>query len=985
MFSCFPDLLRKEGLYNGVASSVFLSEVREVTPPPPSPSGASRSSNNSQEEEEQESDETQTATESVMTRTFESIPRSTFWIPVDESTDNTEKNELSSDKTAGESSSNGTKFYIDLSNLEALASGQCSLCGESLPEGTPTPKGDTISSGSDKELCKSCKPRRRSSEEVFWIPFTEKRKAAALKGLNGVEKGEDSSKTNERRKSNHKISEQSITEHCPHSEQSHSSSSVVENSDSKALVLSKPSLPSSLDLTGYDVSCVCDNNTGVCSCTIVKKDMSSSSLSTEGSPLDYDKISATNSSTENTLKRTHSAADVVKTVGETSSLVESTLVARPTNQYASPPRAVTPSKGKSPAKKETDIILKSFSENDIHNPTRVGDTVKTTLRNIKEIEKDPVEAHQSVPKQGAIEPSMQEALDENGHDGAISNAPVEPSPPKQAWTTPRVEEPGASGVKIISPFPSPVPPENKSAVHPPIGPAGDNRTVNKKLSGGKKGKKSCGKTAGTCSSRTSKPRTKNKATEQNGKVVKKKGKSKKKSDIKMVTVQQREAGEELGLRTISQGGLDVAEESMDYLSTARSFNGRMFKGKHPILSPIPESPRSTVNTPRSTEGTPRVVAPQESPRDNSSEVQDGTAKGPVVVTEDKGGAENSEGVAREGEFDVVDGGMFSRVIGMCIPRLKFGKSDVDSDSGSDTESTEPLVRHPQGGGVEGKQRDAVEEGIARDTESAVGVEVGGGYPQVAQDEADDAMEDIVKRELSLADERESSRTHSVDQTSGSHNQIFRNGFSTDETSHVESSLSQANTGEESVLSYRYSRDFPSEMLVESDLPSEELTSSEASSYSEQYSDTDSSYNSFGSASPRPLSPASSLNSSDTYFSSPRDSSCPDTPTPDRETCSENSVEIDYYERMAREKSSISSSSSSSSTIRTRSNVSLGSVGNISQGSIGSFAGSIAENVVRSRLSASSRSQSCASCEEEIVWKKGNVLGRGAFGTVSYCN
>ena len=258
----------------------------------------------------------------------------------------------------------------------------------------------------------------------------------------------------------------------------------------------------------------------------------------------------------------------------------------------------------------------------------------------------------------------------------------------------------------------------------------------------------------------------------------------------------------------------------------------------------------------------------------------------------------------------------------------------------------------------------------------------GAKHQVVQDEADDAMEAIVKRELSLEEQRESGWTNSVDQTSVLHNQTTKN-FSPDETFRAASNLSQISTGEESLLSYRYSRDFPSKILGESDLPSEERTSSEASSFSEQYSDTDSSYNSLGSASPQPLSPASSLNSSDTYFSSPRDSSCPETPTPEREMRSENSVEIDYYEQVAREKSSISSSSSSSSTIRTRSNISLGSLGNISQGSMGSFAPSIAENVVRSRLSASSRSQSSTSCEEEIVWKKGNILGKGAFGTVSY--
>ncbi|PFX25973.1 Mitogen-activated protein kinase kinase kinase 19 [Stylophora pistillata] len=945
------DLLTKQGRRNEKSSSLFLSEVREVTPPPPSPRIVSR---NSPEDIQLESDTTKQDSESVMTRTFESVPRPSFWIPVDGST--MEKNDPTSVQTVEESSSNGTKFYIDLSNLEALATGQCSLCGDSLPETTKS-KGDTISSNTEREICKSCQPRRRSSEDVFWIPFTDKRKASALKILNGMENRlrSDPSIEKERKNSGDEIVEQSNGEPHPQSELSEVNSSVVEGGDSKALVLTKPALPFSPNMTGYDVSCVCDNNTGLCSCTIVKKDVSSSP------------------STDNTINRVSGATGVVKTVGETSSLLESTLVARPTNEYASSRRAPTYSKSTSSVRKETELFLKSFSENDVSNHSLVEDTVKTTLKNIEENENHLVDAHQNVSGQIAKQPFVQEIQPDDSRDGTISNAPIEPSPPKHAWATPRMEEPGTSSVKITNPFPSPVPPVDKSAVHPPIGPVDDNRMGNKKHTLGKKGKKCGGKTAATCKPKS---RTKNKVPEQNVKGSKKKGKTKKKSDIKMVTVQQREAREELGLRTISQGGLDVAEESMDNLCTFRPFG--MFKGIHTILTPIPESPRSALSTPRTTEGTEQVGAPPKGPEEESREAQEGSNKGPDVVV--LGNEKDSEGMTEEGEFDVVDGGMFSSLIGMCVPRLKLGKSDVVSDSGSDAESTEALVTQPQGGGVTEQQLDSTEEGIARDRENVMGVDEVGAKHQVVQDEADDAMEAIIKRELSLEDKRESGRTNPMDQASVLHNQTTKN-CSSDEIFRAKSNSSQVNTGEESLLSYRCSRDFSSEILDESDLPSEERTSSEASSFSEQYSDTDSSYNSLGSASPRPLSPASSLNSSDTYFSSPRSSSGPETPTPEREIRSENSVEIDYYEQMARGKSSISSSSNSSSTIRTRSNISLGSLGNVSQGSMGSFAASVAENVVRSRLSASSRTQSSTSCEEEIVWKKGNILGKGAFGTV----
>lgn len=915
-------------------------------PPPPSPRGESRSSSRSQEDGELKPSQLQTGDKTDMTRTFTSIPRSTFWIPVGEN--DTEQAETPTVEKTTESSSNGTKFFIDLSNLEALASGQCSLCGTSLPEETPASGRGSSPSTPGKELCKSCKPRRGSNEDVFWIPFTEKRKASALKKFNGG----DNTKSNDRRKLNDQITENKAGVEAQNKQVSSTSFAESSDNNSKALVLagnsSKPGAPSlPVDMTGFDVSCVCDNITGVCSCTIVKKDLPSVAK-------------------EPTSNRTFDTVDVVKTVGEASSVAESTLVTRPTNDFASPTRSVTPTKSKSPAKKESDILLKSLSESDVHHPS-------TTPRNNGENEEDSGEVHQGVPPQGALLPSTQETLDEVVHTGPVSNATVEPSPPKQAWTTPRSEEPGAGGVKIINPFPSPVPPEDKSAVHPPIGPAGDNRIVNKKITGGKKGKRLGGKPASN--SKNGKPRTKSKTPEQNGKGIKKKGKGKKKGDMKMITVQQREAGEELGLRTISQGGLDVAEESMDYLSTFRPFNARMFKGKHPVLSPIPESPRSQANTPRGTEVTPGVGDFPARQREDNVKVQECDAKGlSEVVPTGEGLEENSQGDPKEGEFDVVDGGMFSRVIGMCVPRLKFGKSDFESDE----ESKELLVRHPQGAGSEVQVPELNETSAVKDTDDGLSVQEGRSHPQVIQDEADDEMEDIVRRELSLKEEREASGTHS-----GSCSQLSTEDSLTNVTSHTNSSLSRVSAEEESILSYRYSRDAPPEMLADVDSMNGEQQSSDTSSYTEQYSDTDSSYNSCGEISPRPLSPASSLNSSDTYFSSPRDSSCAETPTPDRDMDSENSIEMEYYERMAREKSGVSSgSNSSSSTIRTQSSVSLGSVGNISQGSVGSFSGPVTENVVRSRLSASARSQSSESCEEEIVWKKGNVLGRGAFGTVS---
>ena len=953
---------------------MFLSKVRGVAPPPPSPVGASRSSSSNQENGKTEANQAEAGDGQDMTRTFTSIPRSTFWIPADE--DITETNKESSDNKSKKSPSSGTKFFIDLKNLEALASGNCSLCGKSLPEDKSTARRDSTESNPDKELCKSCQPRRRSNEEIFWIPFRDKRKTSALKSLNKVENGDECGKTNGGKKSEDENKDQCKLQEIKENQtevqaqsnqtnliadaESGNNTFVFTNPASKSGVSSPPQLRSfPSNLTGFDVSCVCDNVTGVCSCTISKKDLLPSSPAAKESSI----TDTENPSNNSGVSRTSDTVDVVKTVGETSSVAESTLVARPGNSSAVSARTGSPSVSKSRTGKQSDMVLKSFSEIDVHNPSaQEGANVDDSPR--KELQRN--EIHQDIQ----LPPTSEAFSDAHKEDLA-----VDPSPPKQAWTTPtpRSEETGTSGVRIINPFPSPVPPEDKSAVHPPIGPAGDARISTKKLTNGKKGKKGGTKPSGN--SRNTKPRTKTKGQEQNGKNGKKKGKGKKKEDMKMITVQQREAGEELGLRTISQGGFEMPEDvpvpptlSMDHLSTLRPFNGRMLKGKHPILSPIPESPRSTANTPR--------VADVPGPTHDNVELQEGHVTG---NTEEgavgEGNAVNSEeGVETDGGFDVVDGGIISKlkVIGMCIPRLNIAKSNTDSDS--DTEVNEPLVMDPQGGTVGQQHHMPVEENTVSDTE-------GGEFQQGVQDEADDAMEEIVRRQLSLPEEREQSRA-SVDDSF------------TNVSSYVSSSLSQ--TSEQSVVSYHYSRD-SAPVLPESDFVtandeseqhlSDSRTSSEMSSQSEQYSDTDSSYNSCASESPRPLSPASSLNSSDTYFSSPRDSSCANTPTPDRDVCSENSVEIDYYERIAREKSGISTSSSSSSaTIRTQSNVSLGSLGNISQGSAGSFASIVSENLVRSRLSASGRSQaSTTSCEEEIIWKKGNVLGRGAFGTVSTLN
>ena len=978
------DLLRKNGVQGGVVSA------REVSPPPPSPRESSRASNTSQGEGELESNQTQTGEGGNMTDTFTSVPRSMFWIPADNSS--SDNNTESSEKMRRDSSSNGTQFYIDLKNLEALASGSCSLCGESLPEEKRAGRRDSNESSPGKEFCESCQPRRRSSEDVFWIPFTDKRKASALKTLKGESEGE-AIKTDGRKKSNDKTTEQckvhQMSDNQAENQTKTNSTSVMEH-ENKAVVLASASSKASAssqprlhsfpsDMTGFNVSCVCDNTTGVCSCTIVKKDLLTSSFPAEQSSKTDTSSSSNHSIDIATLRTSSASVDVIKTVGEASSLVHSTLATRPGDISASASSSTpvfSPSTSKFKARKETDITVKSFSEPDVYNPVNQEST-KASLSTDRRQNGDSSD-------KGFGEVYERKPLDEGFTENSALNSSLDASLPKQAWTTPRTEEPSAHSVRIINPFPSPVPPENKSAVHPPIGSADDTRIGYKRPTAGRKGKKGGSKPSGN--SKSGKLKTKSKGQENNGKGGKKKGKGKKKDDMKMITVQQREVREELGLKTISQGGFEMPEDvpvpptlSMDYLSTFRPFNSRTLKGKHTILSPIPESPRSKASTPRVSD-TSEIV----------TESNKGSPEGNAFENSALGGTDEKvldtcEGEAAREEFDEVDGGIMGKLkaIGMCVPRLPFGKSNTVS--GSDDECSEPLVMRSDKNAVQDQQH-ALAETI--DTSDNYDIQV----KQVVQDEADDVMEEMVQRGLGLRDGMDF-RVTSSDERVESESHIITGDSLTNITSEATSSLPQ--DGEQWVLSYQHSRDFSSNPVTESDIifPSEEAERQSfgsrasadlsSSSYSEQVSDTDSSYNSCDSESPRPLSPASSLNSSDTYFNSPRDSSCTDTPTPDRDMRSENSVEIDYYERMSREKSGASRSSSNSFTIRTQSNASLGSVGNISQSSIGSFSSVVSENVVRSRLSASARSQlSSDSCEEEIVWKKGNLLGKGAFGTVS---
>ena len=884
-----------------------------------------------------------------MTRTFTSIPRPTFWIPAD---DNTEMNEKSSDIKKTGTSSNGTAFFIDLKNLEALASGNCSSCMKPLPEASPAGMLDSaVTSNSEKEFCECCRPREGSNQEAFWIPFGDEREESVEQQKSKVENKDDNSRTN--------TFGMSLDKNLEHSKllKTRKTSSVVQREVKPAVVIptaengdeahisvnnsSELSTPSPTHLasfpsnmTGFDVSCFCDNQTGLCSCTISKKEFNSSP-----SVFVNDRTVKTKSpiSQDTVVRNGSQTMAVVKTVGEASSVRESTFAERPEKSYSVPPS------GESRTNKDTEIVLKSFIDTDVPR----------------------VEGNESVRENCACDEERKECNGKEGfasrgvHQGTLLPPTPEPldegsdtSPPKRAWSTPtpRPEETGTGGVRIVNPFPSPEPSVDKSAVHSPIGPSSESKSRNKKGTAGKKGKKGKSKSSG--GSKSTKPKPMAKDQEQNGKSGKKKSKGKAKSEMKMITVQQREADEDLGLKTISQGSFEMPEDvpvpptlTVDSHSAARALTTRMLKGKVPVLSPIPESPRSKASTPRVTDASEIVK--------ENADVRDRIV--PAAEETRTGDDENSAGIMLEGDYDVVDGWISDavRTLGSCFPG--FSGRCKDSDAGSDSEQKQPLIEPSSG--------DSLGNNPKADSESGADIYA---YERDVQDEADDVLEDLVQRGLSLRDKESVKRS----------GQVFVGDFVPDEARHA------SPTKEHSLEHCHRSRDSESDM---SGSEAEECsldyrTSSERSS---DYSDADSSYNSGGSESPCPFSSVSSLNSSDTYISSPRDSSCLVTPTQERDTCSGNSVEMDYYERMATEKSRVSrGSSSDSSRTLTRSIRSNGSLGSISQGPMGSLGSEMSESLVHSRLSASSRTPSSTSYEEEIIWKKGNLLGKGAFGTVS---
>lgn len=80
-------------------------------------------------------------------------------------------------------------------------------------------------------------------------------------------------------------------------------------------------------------------------------------------------------------------------------------------------------------------------------------------------------------------------------------------------------------------------------------------------------------------------------------------------------------------------------------------------------------------------------------RERSKDVEEGNVKGFFEVRIMGEGVVNNEGEVLGGEFDVVDGGMMSRFIGMCVLWLKFGKFELECDLVLDDERIELFFKY----------------------------------------------------------------------------------------------------------------------------------------------------------------------------------------------------------------------------------------------------------------------------------------------------
>ncbi|KAK3726976.1 hypothetical protein QZH41_014724 [Actinostola sp. cb2023] len=338
----------------------------------------------------------------------------------------------------------------------------------------------------------------------------------------------------------------------------------------------------------------------------------------------------------------------------------------------------------------------------------------------------------------------------------------------------------------------------------------------------------------------------------------------------------------------------------------------------------------------------------------------------------------------DGVYDEVDGGMISRLFGMCIPRLNTNASNDDSDEELVEETTRKEC-HDDGSTMDEDGSSTSDGGRSskNEDEPVTNQEVRSPYSEVNED-VEDMLQQILQNTNDIAlspdnDETNSLCTEVKDEQVNKTQQMESTSDVSAEmesTSDVSADISHHENKKKN-LKQKWTLDYISQMrrLSHGELD-EVFVQHEGNKNTHKFnnslsnnvclddalSDNDSSYISCESNS-RHVSDCSTFESSDSVLSS-QDSTrgmTPDEDTP----C--GSVDITVHERIYKQSTTSSNSSDSRSTLSNNSVVSAPS-----------FVPSN-RRVLRSQVSSGSLS-SATSCGAEIQWQKGSILGKGGFGT-----
>ena len=1016
-------------------TKVFFAKDKEALPPPPSLSTSPRllstdtSPQQEQEDELTNNGRTSPSDDLNKTLTLSSATASQFWIPYESfGTSESQQNPRSPCASTGEPVSpqkqSTTTFFVDLNEKDAEKPQQdsCPSCGKVL---------ERITEGNEQRHCEECVSRRLSAAgNSFWVSLNSHSRNKERCTKSKQQKHRKSSSSEETNDIN-QIDSEAIGR--PVSKNKKQLSGCVnkeehlrsdDNSETSKCTLRKRSVSDCSKLS-----------------SVTKP--SSNAILLEGNKRSYADEHIHVESTSKNDGSVPCEALLAITDGSRDNRVssESTSELKPSisNQDADPD-----SRSCNSLSKRTSWILSSFDSYEETNASAI-ERIEQPETNVCDNLVEPCVSSGVKTKSNAVSSVTNDChFDSSSEAGAqqksrsseakklpddfqtvkpceVETYGAEPAQSKPAWESPR-NEPCPSGIIIANAFPTPEPTENahvQPAVHASI--AVDSSVKQSKSTKvkakGKKAKSAKGNQgnrpnkSNTNRSRSTerKPQTANSTSSVRKDSGKKKGKGKKKPDVKMIDVKQIGVEEGLALEGLGTDVVCATPDvsgpptlSIDSNSYSKAFNSHPFRGKFLNLSPIPESPRNAQDRLSDTVDTPTVNHVYNSELLLSTAFNRTSPKDvePSKDSIDKRGKEcvNDSNIAHE-DFDLhgsdihrhenegapldeVDGGVIGKLFGYFVPRLKLRLSDTESDS----ECNEQLLESPYTLNKTDTQKskcasNASEQYSTKNTNNMADVST-----SLLQDEADDNIEDLLNDVLERRNNLESCgssrrRTREVGRVLTPDCGVFVTNINST-LEYLEKKhdyLKRKTSG--SATSENDCDDRAKQSREIFSLSREDTFSSLSSVSTEddrnRCSDTDSSYNSCDST-PRPVSDEnSSTVDSESYFSSPHNSTSSNTPTPYCADCSSNgSVDLTLYEGVFKRRHTLQSSGSSSSRSTLKGS-------NSSQGSVGSAFSTQGgeESVVYSRLG----SCSAASSEEaEIIWKKGNMLGKGAFGMVNGC-